>query len=680
MSVVVELTGDEAQLLRSMQKTIRKQAEMEAKLKQTEGAGSKMGESLKGDFGKVRTSSDQALKGSLRDLRKLGPEGRQMADALRGHFRTTGQAGERSMESILAELRKIDPEAARVAGRVKQEFGQAATQSESAFKKFGKSAIGQITGIVGAYVGVQQAVQQVTKVLREQRELLKEAKDAQIELAQAQQEAAKNLAGLSLMERFDLLSTAPGDIASATGFPDASKITTALGDVASAGESDPERIRNAVFQAARLTRLTPEALPATAGAASAVGRLAGLDDVRDALALVQTTGTQARITDPTQLQKTLPGAVGQIAATVREQDPREAAREGAAFFAQATQMGQDVRGDTSRQFVSDFAGRMRDFFTDLDEERIDARSRLSTLRGRDDLTEAQQLEQSRLREFLQASETVEDPGKFFERLRILQESEALERQFVGEGFGEKQFQTFLKEVFDEGGDLAQALRDSKETIRANAKFFEQEAEEQQGATPALSLAASQAATAGNIQGFELRDTEGATLAQIRESVGEVLDRTRQGFTDRSSSFTSWGFLQGGTAAEEAVDAIGILSERINRMQEDGVTDREANQIKLLDQEIRNLTSFIRRQGQLGVLSDESLEQAIAEVERRLRGTPQGGLPGSGPRIVAPSDVESDAFQKMLDALESIAAATAATRDNTQPQPRPATPALSNQQP
>lgn len=673
MTVVVELSGDEAQLLRSMQKTIRKQAEMESKLKQTEGAGTKMGQGLEGSFNKVRRSSDDALKGSLRDLRRLGPEGRAMADALRAHFRTTGQAGERSMESVLSELRKLDPEAAKVAGRVKQEFGEAASQSESAFKRFGKSAVGQLTGIVAGYASVSQAVQQVSKFLEEQRQLLIDAKDAQIDLAQAQQESMKNLAGLSLIQRFDLLSDAPAEIAAQTGFRDASALTTALGTVSSVGESDPEQMRAAVLQSARLTRLTPDKLADTAKAGAKIRLDVGLTDVRESLGLVQTTAEQSLISESSQLQKTLPGALLAAVTTVRDQDPQEAAREAAALFAQATQAGADERGEISRKFVGDFTGGMRDFFTDLDEERINARSRLQVLSRAADPTEAQQLEQTRLREFLQESEGVQDPGTLFGRLGILQQNEALERQFVGDGFGDAKFSTFLAEVFDEGGQLAEALRNAKESIRADVAFFEREAGEQQGATPALSLAASQAATAGNIQGFELRDTEGATLAQVRESVGEVLDRTRQSFFDRSSSFTSMGFLQGGTAAEEAVDAVGILSDRINRMQRDGVTDREANQIKLLDQEIRNLIGLIDRQGRLGVLSDESLEHALADVERRLRGTVQGGSPNRGPRIVPPSEIESQAFQEMLDVLKSI-------DGNTRPQARPATPALSSQQP
>jgi hypothetical protein len=112
---IVELTGDEAALLRSLDKVIQKQLEYERKLRDTGETGDAAGAAVEAALAKVQRESDKALKGLLGDLKTFGPEGQAASAALKEHLQSTGKAGMRSFEGMLEQLRLIDPEAAEAA-------------------------------------------------------------------------------------------------------------------------------------------------------------------------------------------------------------------------------------------------------------------------------------------------------------------------------------------------------------------------------------------------------------------------------------------------------------------------------------------------------------------------------------------------------------------------------------
>lgn len=753
---IVELTGDEAALLSSLDKVIQKQLEHERRLRDTAEQGDAAGVTIRDAMAKVTAESDKALNGLLRDMKSLGPEGATAAAALREHFQTAGKAGHKSFDQVLAQIKAIDPEAAAAAESAARELADAANSSEAQFKQmldelrslgpegrqaatelkrelvaagkisersmqdivgelekldpaasasarkiiaemdragksgkdafasFGKSAIGEITSIVTAYIGVQEAIQAVNGYLETQREILAETRDTQLQLATAQQEAAKNLAGLTVVERNDLLRNAVPDIAAASGFSDVAEITQALGAVASAGESNAELIKNAVQQAARIERLTPERLDSTAAAASAVQRQAGLDDIRQAIALVETTGTQARITDPKQLVASLPRAVGSLTATVPQQNPEEAARQAAALFAQITQGGNDEQGTSSATFAIDFGSRLDKFFTDLSDNQVNARSRVELIdrqiaKGTD--TEQNRLERDRLLEFLQASQGLQDPATLFGRLEALQGNEALQRQFVGQGFGEKQFQTALNSLLQPTSDLAQALKQSFDTIQADTAFFEREAEALRGETPQLRTAAAEADYQAAIQALEVSDEEGATLKEVREIVSGVLRKTSRGgfagVVESAFDFTSRGSLSGSTAAEEAVSGIEVLRRRADDLAREGSPGSD-ERIMVIEDQINNLLDYLGNQVASGSLDEGGVARARSRVGRLANPNPNRSFADS---TAAPAtEAQIELSRQILAALERIAESNEATADNTAPTPPPpmaAAPALSN---
>lgn len=647
-----------------------------AKLQEIDPTVAEAAAKVRTELAEAAQYSEREFAGVLDELRRLGPEGRQAATELRSHLVEAGKIAEKSMGDIAAKLEMIDPESAKAAKAIIANMQDAGKKGESIFASFGKSAVAEVLSIVTAYVGVQEAIQLVTGYLERQRDLLRETKETQLELAKSQQESAKNLAGLSVVERDDLLRNAVPQIAQATGFSDVSEITQALGAVASAGETNSDRIRQAVEQAARIERLTPERLDTTAAAASAVQRQSGLADIRAALALVETTGTQARIRDPQALVDTLPRAVGSLVSTVPQQNPEAAARQAAALFAQITQGGNDERGASSSTFAIDFGTRLQKFFEEMSDDQVKARSRIELIDrkiGKGTDTELDRQTKDRLTDFLEASKGVADPATLFGRLEVLQSSQALQRQFVGEGFGEKQFQTALSSLLQSNSDLSTALKQSFETIQANPAFFEREAQQLIDLTPQLGLAASQAASEAAKQARQISDTEGATLQRVREIVSDALSQASAGIISDALEFSKFGELQGSTAAEEALSGVQALRNRQALLAEDGISFADVGKINILQAEIENLSRLIANETARGALDPAGVDRARRRAEAITRGNDN---PLAGAVF---SDADRQTFAQMLQALQTIAGATGETANNTVPkasEPVSVTPALS----
>jgi hypothetical protein len=128
---IVELTGDEASLLRSLDKVIQKQLEMERKLRDTGQAGDAAGTSIEAAMAKVEAEATKSMKGLLAELRTVGPEGQAASAALREHLQGAGKAGMRSFDAMIAQLRLIDPEAADSAQAAADAMKQAGQDSQA---------------------------------------------------------------------------------------------------------------------------------------------------------------------------------------------------------------------------------------------------------------------------------------------------------------------------------------------------------------------------------------------------------------------------------------------------------------------------------------------------------------------------------------------------------------------
>lgn len=606
-SQVVEMTADEARLLRSLQKVIAKEEEHKKKLRETGDEGQRTGDKLGGAFDKA-----------------------------------AGKAGD------------------------------SARKSQGYFQTFSTKALASVLAIGGGFATVGTAVRAVNTILQEQDQLLENALNRVNELAASQQEASKNLAGIAAVQRDTLLQEAVPQIARQTGFPDISEITNALGAVASAGESDAQDIVNAVKQSARVSRLTPEQLAITASNASAVQRQTGLADIRQSIALVQTTGTQARITDPSKLLESLPRAVGSAVSTVPQQDPEEAARQAAALFAQITQAGNDEVGRKSATFTTTLVTKLDSFFTQLDKEQVKARSQIELIDrkiGKGSDTELDRLNKANAEAFLAAAEGVADPGELFGRIQLLQQRQALGARFVGEGFGEQQFRPALTALLNGQSDLSKAIRESFGIIQANAPFFEEEARQQAAGTPQLAIAAAGARFEAGLAAFEGFNIEAAALKRTREIFEQTTTAARgRSFGDFVERFGVGALptplqLEGGTAIEETVSAVQQLSGFLGRLREGGITQEEAPRVQIIESGIESLLQ-LARDTDARRLNTESLQEQADRAERIRRQAEVRLESGTG--SAGFNQAQLDAFTRLADILEDQLTATQEVARNTQP--------------
>lgn len=122
---VVELTGDEAALLRSLDKVIQKEREHERQLARTAGASDATGDKLESALRRVEKANNQAMRSMVRDLQALGPEGRAAAEELKAQLTAAGKGDFKTVDGILNDLAKLDPAAATAAAAVRAKLSEA---------------------------------------------------------------------------------------------------------------------------------------------------------------------------------------------------------------------------------------------------------------------------------------------------------------------------------------------------------------------------------------------------------------------------------------------------------------------------------------------------------------------------------------------------------------------------
>ncbi len=195
-----------------------------------------------------------------------------------------------------------------------------------------------------------------------------------------------------------------------------------------------------------MDRLTPQTVSDTAAAAISIQKQTGINDPRQALALLQTAASQSAVTESAAMAESLPRALSAIG-SARGQTHSRRQRKIASIFAVATKGGEDSSGNSSATFTIDLVNRMGQLFTGLEDQRINARSKIEKIDRRIEggtATEADRRDRSQLEAFLAETANVIDPGTIAGRLKFLQENQATAKQFTGEsGFGEKQFSTVL---------------------------------------------------------------------------------------------------------------------------------------------------------------------------------------------------------------------------------------------
>jgi hypothetical protein len=265
-----------------------------------------------------------------------------------------------AFKKVIDQAAKLETKVDKVsekAKKVKNNF-DFAQQGKDAFMGMATSVV-SVTGALGvlstALQGVRAEYERINEVSKDQ---LTRAQG----LATAQQEAAKNLAGTDPAEMGRLFGQAVPRIAVEAKFPDLAAITTAIG--AAASIIGPDRAETVVSAAAQLTALTPDQLQATTSATADVTKAIGVNDAREALALLLSTGSVSRPENLTQLASGAAKAINAgVVSTSDTQSQINAAKESAALFAMLSEV--DPSGQSAATATVQLIGQMRDMFSDL---------------------------------------------------------------------------------------------------------------------------------------------------------------------------------------------------------------------------------------------------------------------------------------------------------------------------
>lgn len=674
-NATVIITAEEREFLKSLDKMESSEKSLEKSIdavgRAGKRAGDETGESMERAGRKGITEFDQLL----RELRKTGPEGRKQAQAIEKHLQETGKQGRQSVGTIVDRLGDIDPEIRKVAANAQTEFTKVESAGDAAF---GAGALTKLTSLAGGVVSLGTAVELVNDYYADMVELMNEARDAQIELAASQSDAAKNLLGLSDLQRSTLLQDSVAEIARTTGFSDIGGLTAAIGSARSAGARD-DQIVPAVMAAASITQLTPDAIDEYAAAGIDLSRATGVDDVGQNLSLLLSTVPQTRVVNPLDLAKELAPAVNNTVAQTFGQDRVEAAREAAALFSTFSKAATDTTGAPSRTATQDFSRALGDFYRGLDQQQVDARSRIQVLDSKKAPTEADNAERDRLTKFLAESQQVKDSGSLFGRITTLQQNEGLRDQFFSKEFGSGEFKVAFRELADASSLTTQTLLEAKAAIQADTAIFEAEARSQGSLTPQLKLGLMESQSAANLAIGQQGQTEAAQMSQIRKMVVETLRTTQTGgpgnwldFQASTFGVNAFGTLKGQTPSEEAFSGLELFQQQAVRLQEGGLVGDEIASFRALMDQSRLLESVVSDGAQnLDGAQLQGLQRRIQiQTNQTARRIDQAGPSGLDPAVVEQLRRNNEVLLMLGEKLDQIAGSTNATAGNTSPAKRP----------
>lgn len=547
---------------------------------------------------------DDAFNKTLRGLRSLGPAGKDAAEKFEMEMAAAGVKVEGSIDDVLAELRKIDPESAKQAKAFFENSKASAEKSESAFGKFGKSAVGQLAAVAGGYIGVGEAVQAVTVFMEEQQRVARDSADLQLTLAESQQEALKNLAGLSPEQRKSLLDDFVPGVAAETAFSDLSQLNVAVGSAVSAGGSVSQS-QSAVRAAAQVTRLTPDAVDDFAAAAIDLARATGSDDARENLGFLLSAGTQSRVVDPAKLARNLAPTVVSATQTVPLQDQQEASRQAAALFGVLSKSATDTEGNSTATATIQLANKLSSFFGVQEN----------------------------------------DPGTLFGRLDAIRNDRSLSDQFFEKDFGEERFRNAFKALASSGSSLSTEATAAFDGIRVDRGTFESVEQGSRDATFSLQSSFVGEQLESSLNKKLLRNRDKAVLQSNRDDVAQLLGNNRPLTGDGVLAYIGETGIRsglrasGGTAAEELPDLIELLQDRIRLIESDGIQSGDAEQIANLRE-----GGSILQEGLLSRVGDLA-PGSLGDAADRLRSRAQRRRFGSG------VSTAGDSFERLAEVFE-----------------------------
>lgn len=579
--------------------------ELLGKLAELDPTAAESAAAIRAEMERAANDTEAQFRQVLQELSSLGPEGRKAADEIKKNLVQAGKISEKSMSDVAEKLREIDPAAADIADKVIASFGRVEQQSNPIFSSISKFAISELSGIIAAYVGISEAIQSVNSFVSEQRDLINQSREAHIALARIQQESYKNLVGISMVEQDKLLQRGVGEVAKVgIGLGPA---TEAVTNAMAAGATSSEDAIAAAKAAAMLNILTPQQTAAATGAAVSLGQAMGGATPQEALNLALTAAGPSAVVDPAKAAQTLSVAVPNVVNQMKDADRRRAAKEAAALFSVMTVEGKDMQGDSSVTAATAFAGQLREFYKDAG---------------------------------------VEDPGTLSGRIGLLQKDEQLRAKFLKDLTGEQRFKVGMEQLVTGGSETAARFQNFTSVIETQGTAaYDEKLKEAANATSQVATAVFNQQMRASIEAMQHANTEGATHAQIRESMAEALPKLRtsgvQGYFDYLSEAPD---RMGSNASDAAMKAISTLLYHQAILKQDGIQAGDRDKLTAISDQIEKIFGYIEKQADRGALDADG---ARTTARRARREQQSNAAVGADP-------VYEMAYGRLAEILERIA--------------------------
>lgn len=469
--VAMIFTADEAAAWKAIEKLRYASAGLGDKLTAAEREAKKADQAIQkfaAATNKIEASPLERYKNTIGQLNTALAKGlitQQTYDSARERSRVENK---RLLESMDASIKSQD------------NLTKAKQKTEVEMNKSARSGLGGLTamlsgltGMIAGYVSLGSVIQAATAAMEEQRQVALAAADAQASVGRAQQETIKNLAGLSSEQKLKALEDAK-KIQLRTGFPDAAKLTEALGGAYSA-VPDIGGAVSAIDVAARVNVGTPDKLQGAATGLLDIAAKINNMDAESNLSFLLQAGAISRIEDPEKVSRNFAPAIGTAVRGVPKQDPRQAAIESGGLMGTLAGLVTDTTGEKTRTAMNQLAPRIAGVFE-----------------GRKD-----------------------DPGTFFGRIAKIRSDPALRKRLFKTEWGETDFKDIFKDLFDPTKNLFEEVQGNAGRLNFGKEEYYKILREQ-GATKEMRAMRSQAKGVARSQSSQLSETEDVSFIKNAE--------------------------------------------------------------------------------------------------------------------------------------------------------------------
>lgn len=482
-----------------------------------------------------------------------------------------------------------------------------------------KSGIRQVSQLAGEWGGVGAVINAATMKLAEFQRLSEQARTTHISAGEAQANYAINLSGSTSEQKaasIRRLQEMQGD------FPDANQMFTAAARIASTNGGNIANTEATIKATLPLVTNDPEALGVMGQAASDIKKHSGgkVSD-EESLGLLYKTQTEAHISDPKFIAKTLPPVIGAAVAHGGDMTPekrRQAAIEGAAIFSSLTHSIGEDSGELSKSAGMKLLGKLDEMFTVGIEETLPGTSFKRRVKPKFD----PQTPEARM-------EVLRNDKKLLKTFEDNLSVEEVAKLGVHQLFHPRSEQNVGRKMYDSG--LA--------NINYGTDQYQQNVREQRDLTPQIKTSRMAKQTDANRQQADLRNNSGAWRAEADRLTDEQLTKTERygngvlGVLGREL----WKYRR--SAIDNDADALQadkeVLEERREQLRYKG---RSLLGGKTYFDKRRDLEEYSPKERDL----DQSLIQAIQQLDetmKEIRQSNQGLLeaekekrPSAGPAV------------------------------------------------